>query len=181
VLDLGCGRGEWLALLTEAGYAARGVDLNPLMLERARAQGLDVACQDALAALAAQPDASLGAITAFHLVEHLPFPVLYRLFAEIARTLAPGGLLIAETPNPENLLVGSHTFYHDPTHRNPVTPTFLSFLAQYHGLGQIEILRLHPYPESARVPGNDPLTERVNGHLCGPQDYALLARRPQPA
>lgn len=181
VLDLGCGRGEWLALLTEAGYAARGVDLNPLMLERARTQGLDVACQDALAALAAQPDASLGAITAFHLVEHLPFPVLYRLFAEIARTLAPNGLLIAETPNPENLLVGSHTFYHDPTHRNPVTPTFLGFLAQYHGLAHIQILRLHPYPESAKVPGNDPLTERVNGHLCGPQDYALLARRPQPA
>ncbi|WP_142809896.1 methyltransferase domain-containing protein [Tepidiphilus olei] len=178
VLDLGCGRGEWLALLTEAGYAARGIDLNPLMLERARAQGLDVACQDALAALAAQPDASLGAVTAFHLVEHLPFPTLYRLFAEIARTLAPGGLLIAETPNPENLLVGSHTFYHDPTHRNPVTPTFLRFLAHYHGFTRIDILRLHPYPESAKVPGNDPLTERVNGHLCGPQDYALIAQRP---
>ncbi|MDM7322070.1 MAG: SAM-dependent methyltransferase, partial [Gammaproteobacteria bacterium] len=64
--------------------------------------------------------------------------------------------------------------------RNPITPTLITFLAQYHGFTNIEIRRLHPYPESAKVPGHDPLTERVNGHLCGPQDFALLAYRPQP-
>lgn len=181
ILDIGCGRGEWLRILQEEGFTARGVDQSPAMVERASAYGLEVEQDDALAALARLPEASLGGVTGFHIVEHLPFPVLFRLFAEVARVLAPGGIAIFETPNPENVLVGSHTFYHDPTHRNPITPTFLSFLAEYHGLADIEIVRLHPYPESARVPGNDPLSERLNGLLCGPQDFALVAYRPQPA
>ncbi|MBD3815360.1 MAG: methyltransferase domain-containing protein, partial [Halothiobacillus sp.] len=181
IIDLGCGRGEWLRILKEEGFNARGIDQSPAMVEHAKAYGLDVEQGDAVAALARLPESSVGGITGFHIIEHLPFPVLFRLFAEVARVLVPGGIAIFETPNPENLLVGSHTFYHDPTHRHPITPTFITFLAQYHGLGGIEILRLHPYPESAKVPGHDPLTERVNGHLCGPQDFALIAYRPHPA
>ena len=92
--------------------------------------------------------------------------------------LVPGGLILFETPNPENLLVASHTFYHDPTHRNPITPTGVEFLARYTGFGDTQIMRLHPYPDEARVKGMDPLTERVNGHLCGPQDFAIVARKP---
>jgi len=180
VVDLGCGRGEWLRILKEEGFVVRGVDQSPAMVERALAYGLEVEQGDAVAVLSQLPEGSLGGVTGFHIIEHLPFPVLFRLFAEVARVLAPGGIAIFETPNPENVLVGSHTFYHDPTHRNPITPTFISFLAQYHGLADIEIMRLHPYPESAKVPGHDPLTERVNGHLCGPQDFALIAYRPHP-
>ncbi|MFZ5513636.1 MAG: methyltransferase domain-containing protein [Pseudomonadota bacterium] len=181
IVDIGCGRGEWLRILKDEGFTARGVDQSAAMVERARAYGLDVEQGDAVAALSRLPEASLGGVTGFHIIEHLPFPVLFRLFAEVSRVLAPGGIAIFETPNPENVLVGSHTFYHDPTHRNPITPTFITFLAQYHGLAEIEIVRLHPYPESAKVPGHDPLTERVNGHLCGPQDFALVAYRPRPA
>lgn len=181
IVDIGCGRGEWLRILKDEGFKARGVDQSSAMVERATAYGLDVDQGDAVAALSRLPDASLGGVTGFHIIEHLPFPVLFRLFAEVSRVLAPGGIAIFETPNPENILVGSHTFYHDPTHRNPITPTFITFLAQYHGLAEIEIMRLHPYPETAKVPGHDPLTERVNGHLCGPQDFALVAYRPHPA
>ena len=83
-------------------------------------------------------------------------------------------------PNPENVLVGSHTFYHDPTHRNPVTPTAISFLLSYLGFSDVEVRRFNPYPEEAKVPGDDPLTARVNGHLCGPQDYAVVGRKAAP-
>lgn len=178
VLDIGCGRGEWLQLLNEAGYAATGIDTNPIMVSSCTEQQLEVLNTDALQWLQQQPDASLCAITAFHVIEHIPFDQLLRWTTEARRVLQPGGILIYETPNPENILVGSHTFYHDPTHRNPITPALLEFLAEYCGYADSELVRLHPYPEEARVVGNDPLTERVNGHLCGPQDIALLARTP---
>lgn len=179
VLDIGCGRGEWLALLGEHGYRGKGIDLNPVMVSVCRDQGLQAECADILAGLARIPDDSLAAITSFHVIEHLPFPVLFSAVEQAWRALAPGGLLILETPNPENLLVGSHTFYHDFTHRNPVTPAAITFLVRYLNFTDIRIERLNPYPESAKVPGIDLLTERVNGHLCGPQDFAVIARKPQ--
>lgn len=175
VLDIGCGRGEWLALLREQGWAVQGVDMNAVMVAACREQGLEASLGDALGFLQRLPDASLSAITGFHIIEHLPFETLYGIFEQARRVLVPGGLVLFETPNPENILVGSHTFYHDFTHRNPVTPTSISFLADYHGLVDISIERYNPYPEDAKVPGHDPLTERVNGHLCGPQDYAIIA------
>jgi O-antigen chain-terminating methyltransferase len=181
VLDIGCGRGEWLQLLNEAGYVTTGIDTNPLMVSSCTAQGLNVLDTDTLAWLKQQPDASLCAITAFHVIEHIPFAQLLRWTTEARRVLQPGGVLIYETPNPENILVGSHTFYHDPTHRNPITPTLLAFLAEYCGYDQTARVRLPPYPDEARVSGSDPLTERVNGHLCGPQDIALVARTPAAA
>lgn len=181
VADIGCGRGEWLQLLGERGIAARGVDTNPVMVDLCRAQGLDAEAGDALGWLRAQPDASLAGITAFHVIEHLPFDYLYAMVIEAQRVLVPDGRLLFETPNPENLLVGSHTFYHDFSHRNPVTPAAIRFLLSYHGFGDIDFVRSSPYPAEARVPGDDPLTERVNGHLCGPQDYAVVARKPADA
>jgi len=96
---------------------------------------------------------------------------------ECARVLVKDGSVLFETPNPENVLVGSHTFYHDFTHRNPITPTAISFLLKYHGFVEIDIIRSSPYPDEAKVPGDDPLTARVNGHLCGPQDFAVTGRR----
>lgn len=178
VLDIGCGRGEWLELLAERGIAARGVDLNSAMVAFCLERGLDVDACDGVQALSRMPPGALGAVTAFHVVEHLEFEVLYAMIANAGRALAPGGSILIETPNPENLLVGSHTFYHDFSHRNPVTPTSLAFLLEFHGFEALEMVRLNPYPASAKVPGDDPLTERVNGHLCGPQDYALIARKP---
>jgi len=179
VLDIGCGRGEWLQLLQENGYDATGIDTNPVMVSSCKEQKLNALNTDALEWLRQQPDASLCAITAFHVIEHIPFDQLLRWTTEARRVLQPGGVLIYETPNPENILVGSHTFYHDPTHRNPITPALLEFLAEYCGYSNNKLVRLHPYPEEARVSGNDPLTERVNGHLCGPQDIALVAHVPE--
>jgi len=179
VSDLGCGRGEWLELIHEHGWQARGLDLNKVMVQDCQAKGLEVTEGDVIAYLSQQDKNSLAAVTAFHIIEHLPFSSVLALFEEAIRALKPGGIIIFETPNPENVLVGSHTFYHDPTHRNPITPTSAQFLARYTGFCKIEILRLHPYPVEARVPGNEAVIERVNGHLCGPQDYALMAHKPR--
>ena len=178
IVDIGCGRGEWLQLLGEQTLPAIGIDSNAAMVERCLELGLAAQQADGLAYLQSLKDCSVAAITGFHIVEHLPFAALFALFDEAYRVLSPGGVIIFETPNPENILVGSHTFYHDPSHRNPITPTFIQFLANFLGYIDIEIRRLHPYPESANVKGIDPLTERINGHLCGPQDFAILARKP---
>ncbi len=178
VLDLGCGRGEWLQLLNENGWLTAGVDTNKMMVQDCVKLGLNVQDADVSAYLKRQASDSIKVISAFHLIEHIPFAELLSLFEEAIRVLKPGGMVVFETPNPENLLVGSHTFYHDSTHRNPLTPTAMEFLARYTGFTKIQILRLHPYPDAAKVPGNDPLTERVNGHLCGPQDYAIIAYKP---
>ncbi|HCO61626.1 MAG TPA: methyltransferase type 11 [Porticoccaceae bacterium] len=178
VVDIGCGRGEWLTLLRENSIPAIGIDSNEIMVNRCRELELTVKQNDGLVYLQSQPSASVQAVTGFHVIEHLPFPQLFDLFDEARRVLVDGGVIIFETPNPENILVGSHTFYHDPSHRNPITPTFIKFMAEYFGFIDIEIRRLHPYPEEARVVGMDTLTERVNGHLCGPQDFAIIARKP---
>ena len=180
LMDLGCGRGEWLGLLNEQGWQAEGVDINKVMVQDCVNKGLSVVQQDVISYLKQQSSDSILAVTAFHIIEHIPFASLLSLFEESIRVLKPGGLIIFETPNVENILVGSHTFYHDPTHRNPVTPTSVQFLAHYIGFCQVEIVRLHPYPEEARLPGHDPVTERLNGHLCGPQDYAIIAHKPEP-
>jgi O-antigen chain-terminating methyltransferase len=178
VIDIGCGRGEWIAMLAERGIPARGIDTNRAMVELCRKQGLTADAGDALTWLRGQADATVGAVTAFHVIEHLPFDYLFALIVEIRRVLVPGGGLLFETPNPENVLVGSHTFYHDFSHQNPITPTAIRFLLEYHGFTNIDLVRSSPYPAEARIPGDDPLTERINGHLCGPQDFGVMARKP---
>lgn len=177
VVDVGCGRGEWLEVLKTGSFEGKGLDINQVMVQICRSKGLEAEQADVIQYLRALPDSCLAALTGFHVAEHIPLDLLLCLFQEAQRVLEPGGVLILETPNPENLLVATHTFYHDPTHRNPLTPTLLGFMAQYHGFGTHEILRLNPYPAEAKVPGIDPLTERVNGHLCGPQDFALVATK----
>ena len=177
-LDIGCGRGEWLDLLRQKGFKVKGLEANAVMQKVCKEKGLDVSCEEVVLWLKAQEENSLSVVTAFHVLEHVAFSLVLSWVTEIYRVLEPGGVIIFETPNPENVLVGSHTFYHDPTHRNPLTPTLMSFLARYVGFARVEIVRLHPYPDSARVSGSDELTERVNGHLCGPQDFGLVAYKP---
>ena len=177
-LDLGCGRGVWLALLQAHGFTARGIDLNAAAVAQAQAQGLTAELGDALAWLRAQPEGSALAITAFHLMEHLPFALRLALVTECARVLRPGGLLILETPNPENIWVATHTFHHDPTHSQPLTPDSVAFLVNYCGLETVAVPRLHPYPPEAGLPGDDPTTQRLNHMTCSGQDFAVLARKP---
>lgn len=177
VVDVGCGRGEWLELLGDAGFTAYGIDLNAVNVARGRDAGLDIRHEDALRHLRGLPDGSLAAVTAFHLIEHLPFEVLVELVEEAHRVLISGGLLICETPNPENVLVGTLTFYNDPTHRHPIPPGVARFLFENRGFAGAEVLRLHPYAESLHLPGEDDLTQRFNQYFYGPQDYAVIGRK----
>ena len=115
MLDAGCGRGEWLELLKEQGITTgRGIDNNRVMVKQCEGYGLDVIEGDVIESLRDFPSASLGAVTAFHLIEHLPLNVLVKFLDETARVLKSGGIAIFETPNPENILVGAFTFYLDP-------------------------------------------------------------------
>ena len=182
ILDVGCGRGEWLELLREENLKAGGMDINRSMLAECRNRGLDVTEGDVLAHLKALPDASLGAITGFHLVEHLPFEALIAFLDETLRVLKPGGIAVFETPNPENLLVLSRFFYLDPTHHNPIPSHTLKFLVEARGLCRVEVLQLNPFDESflLRADGNNVETElatRFNSYFYGPQDYAVVGRK----
>lgn len=178
VLDLGCGRGEWLQLLIEHERTAHGVDLNPFMLDACRELGLPVSQKDALTALRELPSQSQGAVSAFHLVEHLELKTLLDLVDEVLRVLKPGGLFILETPNPANIMVGSYNFYFDPTHGNPLPAPLLKFVLEHRGFHRVEpwgITRQSgcDYELTPLVPGADDF----NGILCLPHDYALTAQK----
>jgi SAM-dependent methyltransferase len=178
ILDLGCGRGEWLEVLGDEGLQARGVDLNRAFVHECRERKLQVQEADALSYLRGLPDASLGALTAIHLLEHLPFAVLMGILDEATRVLMPGGLLLFETPNPTNLTVGARDFYLDPTHRNPLHPETMRFLAERQGLVRVSVLPLHPSPPELRLPDDGTLVvQRLNELLYGPRDFAILGYR----
>ncbi|QWP78541.1 methyltransferase domain-containing protein [Lysobacter sp. K5869] len=184
VIDIGCGRGEWLELLGEHGLVASGIDLNRDFVDNCAGTGLKVVEGDAVDVLREVPEGSVGAITSMHLVEHLPFERVVSLIDAALRALRPGGLLLLETPNPENLLVGSHYFYMDPTHLNPLPPAMLRWVVENRGFADSRIERL-----SAHRPVNAPpmLPPEVAGsksindmlwHLHIAPDYAIVARRP---
>jgi ubiquinone/menaquinone biosynthesis C-methylase UbiE len=176
ILDIGCGRGEWLELLREHHLEAYGADLNSMMVERCNSAGLKALKADAVGHLRELPDKSLSAITAFHFIEHIPFDIFVNFLDEALRVLVPGGVLILETPNPETIRVGATTFYYDPTHRNPLPPIPTRFIVEHRGFVDVEILRLHPVTEE-RLQALDENSELLNRVLFGPQDYAIIARR----
>ncbi len=179
VLDVGCGRGEWLELLRQEGFQARGVDSNRLMIETCRERQLQAEEADALEYLGRLPDASVGGVTVFHMVEHLPFRKLIRLLDEVVRVLQPGGVALFETPNPDNILVGARNFYYDPTHHNPIPSATLRFLVEARGLCQVKALPLNPCDPCNHVPDQEgnPLAQRFNEYFYGPQDYAVVGRK----
>jgi len=122
VIDIGCGRGEWIELLRDAGIPALGVDTNAVMVAECIERGFSVMHDDALTHLRSMEERAASAITGFHLIEHLPHDKVLHILREAMRVLAPGGVLIFETPNPENLITAAHRFFTDPTHRNPIPP-----------------------------------------------------------
>lgn len=148
-LDLGCGRGEWLELIGDNGFKAKGVDLDEGMLENCKSLNLNAQLKDALAAIKEAGDSSLSIVSGFHIAEHIPFDVLQDIIKESLRALKPSGLLILETPNAENISVGSHHFYQDPTHQRPLPAELLSFVADHAGFARSKILRLNESKEVA--------------------------------
>ena len=178
IVDIGCGRGEWLELLRENELVARGVDLNRLLLTQCKEMGFDVVEDDAIRYLRSLPDSSVGAVTGFHIIEHLPTDILVRVFDETVRVLKPGGIAIFETPNPGNVLVGTHNFYLDFTHRNPLPSQTVQFLLEARGLCNVQVLDLHPYPKSLQLKDDgSEVTKRFNEYFYGAQDYAVIGRR----
>lgn len=178
LLDLGCGRGEWLELLKSQGYASEGVDLNTVFAGLCRERGLQVTEADAIAHLRSLPEASRGAITAFHLIEHLQFPILVELLRESLRVLRPGGLVIFETPNPDNMLVGSNRFYTDPTHLHPLPKEYSVFLLNSVGFTDVVARSLNPDTDSLSKDSASPeLRNLLNRLFYGDQDYAVIGRK----
>jgi O-antigen chain-terminating methyltransferase len=178
VLDLGCGRGEWLELLAAVGLKARGVDTNQIFVDACRKRGLDVTESDAIDHLRGLPSGALGGITGFHIIEHLSLKRLIQLIDETVRVLKPGGLAIFETPNPQNVLVGCHNFYIDPTHEKPLPAVTVQFMLEARGLCDVEILYLHPYAEVFNVRDEESeVASRFNDYFYGPQDYAVIGKR----
>ncbi len=190
VVDLGCGRGEFLALLKDAGVAARGVEANAQMVEESRARSLDVVRGDLVEFLRAEADGALGGVFAAQVAEHLPPAVLQQLLAESFRVLRRGGLLALETVNPRSVVGFLEVYNRDPTHERPLHPDTLAFMAAAAGFSDVRIeyrspvevtSRLQPIPtdglpERAARLLNENL-ERIDALLYGPQEYVLFATR----
>lgn len=174
--DIGCGRGEWLEIMNEAGFAAHGVDLDQGMLQDCRDRNLDVTQGEGIAHLANLPDNSQALVTVFHVVEHIEFAQLVELIRHAKRILVPGGMLILETPNPENLVVGTSNFYLDPTHQRPIPFQLLSFLVEYEGFARVETIRLQE-SKALKEATAPTLYEVLSG--VSP-DYAVIATKAGP-
>jgi O-antigen chain-terminating methyltransferase len=185
VIDIGCGRGEWLEALRDNVLIGRGIDMNRVFIEACRGLGLEVIEGDAIDSLRAMHEGSAGAVTAMHVVEHLPFEHVITLLDEIRRVLRPGGLIVVETPNPENLSVAHHWFYMDPTHRNPLPPEVLRWMVEACGFDRARIERLTAARELNAPPllqEDMPGASSINAVLASlnaAPDYAIVARRPQ--
>lgn len=141
-VDLGVGRGEWIELAREHGFHTIAVDNNPDIVAAARNRGFEVVEADALDYLAQAPEGSLGAVTGFHLIEHLQSPQRLRFVRDAWRALARGGWLILEWPNMRHPLVAQYTFWLDPTHQSPLPSELMAFMAEYAGFEDIAIVRL---------------------------------------
>jgi O-antigen chain-terminating methyltransferase len=194
VLDIGCGRGEFLDLLRQRGISARGIDLNQAMVEDARSRGLDATCADALTYLRALPDASLGGVFAAQVVEHLTPAYLGALLETAAEKIRPGGRIVLETINPRCWVAFFESYLRDPTHVRPLHPETLQYLLRVRGFQRVELRFSSPVAPADRLQSvvlpdardsaladavaviNDNTT-RLNGWLFSFQDYAVVATK----
>jgi O-antigen chain-terminating methyltransferase len=186
ILDIGCGRGEWLEVLGENELVAKGIDLNRSMVGYCQELDLDVSEAEAINHLRGLKSNSLGAVTGIHIIEHITFRRLIVLLDEVLRVLKPGGVVIFETPNPENLIVGACNFYLDPTHLNPLPPPMIQFVAETRGFVKVGIERLTanrnfnyqaPVFLDADETGAEklnPIIQLVQDCFFGAPDYAII-------
>jgi O-antigen chain-terminating methyltransferase len=175
VLDIGCGRGEFLEMMREDGVDAIGIDLAEESVAQCRGKGLTAELADLFPYLAAQPEGAFDGIFSSQVVEHIEPARLPEMIRLCASRLRPGGLLAIETPNPECLAIFATHFYLDPTHVRPVPHPLLAFYMQEAGFGSIEVHPLSPAIES--MPEVGELPEGFRRKFFGGLDYAILGRR----
>ncbi|MGB2757957.1 MAG: methyltransferase domain-containing protein [Acidimicrobiia bacterium] len=188
VLDIGCGRGELIEQLVASGIDASGVDTDADMVEDARRRNVTTHHNDGASYLRSLPEHSLGAITAIHVVEHIPIGPLVEMLELVVTRLAPGGIFIAETPNPASLIVLGNSYVLDPSHVWPMHPALMSLLCERAGFADIELQYFSPatdyhlplIEQSDEVPEwtatINAAFEKLNTVLFGPQEYAVIAR-----
>ena len=189
VLDLGCGRGEFLDLLREAGIDGLGVDGNAEMIGRCRGRGLSAEVGDVIDFLAGRVPSSFGGIFAAQLVEHLPPRLLGGFLESCHRALRPGGRLVLETVNPRSIVALVEAFYRDLSHEKPLHPETLDFVLRAAGFREVELRYSSPVPERARLlplttaelgSGTSTINQnfgKLNAFLFGDQDYAAIATK----
>jgi 2-polyprenyl-3-methyl-5-hydroxy-6-metoxy-1,4-benzoquinol methylase len=175
VLDIGCGRGEFLELMRDARVAARGIDLDREFVDLCRGNGLAAEVADLFAYLAGLPDASLDGIFSAQVVEHLAPGQLPEMIRLAAQKLRRGGSLVIETPNPECLAIFATHFYLDPTHARPIPHALLVFYMEEYGIGGIEVHQRSPAIES--MPALAELPEGFRQAFFGGLDYAVIGRK----
>jgi O-antigen chain-terminating methyltransferase len=175
VLDIGCGRGEFLELMRDAGVEARGIDLGEESVAECRAKGLSADRADLFEYLPQLPEGSLDGIYCGQVVEHLQPERLPEFVKLASAALERGGMLAIETPNPECLAIFATHFYLDPTHTRPVPHPLLAFYLEEFGFGLIEVHRLAPAVES--MPALAALPEEFRTAFFGSLDYAITARK----
>ena len=169
VLDLGCGRGEFLELLKENNIPCLGVEQNPAMAAALKEKGLPFVQKEVLEFIR-EPGEAFFAVTAFHFIEHLAPDAAFALLNGLAARLQDGGLLVLETPNPASL-ASFLNFHKDPGHKTPWHPETLKFYLKQAGFKDIRIEFLHPFPPRPDVSLPKDLTDLLLGY----QDYAAVA------
>jgi O-antigen chain-terminating methyltransferase len=187
ILDLGCGRGEFLELLKEAGLPGKGIDLNEDMIHVCQEQGLDVEQGNFFDYLHAQPDDSLGGILACQVIEHLSVEDMIEFVKLCHQKLQKGAQAVFETVNPLSIVVSATNFYMDLSHIRQVHPTAFQFLADAIGFSNTQIRFLEPFPDEAKLQllsGQDVSSTQINDNfrrlndiLFGYQDYALICQK----
>jgi 2-polyprenyl-3-methyl-5-hydroxy-6-metoxy-1,4-benzoquinol methylase len=175
VLDIGCGRGEFLEVMRKAGIAAYGIDLDSSSVEECRNKGLSAEVADLFSYLASETGEPFDGIFAAQLAEHLPPALLPRMIKLCASRLKPGGVLALETPNPESLAIFATHFYIDPTHTRPIPPALMAFYFEEFGLGRIEVHRR--FPAGDTMPEVKELPQSVQEKFFGSLDYAIIGRK----
>jgi O-antigen chain-terminating methyltransferase len=175
VLDIGCGRGEFLEVMRDAGVPARGIDLSPESVAQCRGKGLEAEFADLFVYLAAQPDGEFDGILSSQVVEHLPPDRVPEMIRLCGAKLRRGGALAIETPNPECLAIFATYFYLDPTHTRPMPHQYLQFCMEEAGLTAIEVHKLAPAIDTMPELGSLPVDFRQR--FFGGLDYAIIGRR----
>ncbi len=178
VVDFGSEAGEWIKMLAERGQSVTGVFAREADASDVDAdKDTEIVISDPLAWMQEQKDRSVDLITAFQVIERMPFDRLVTLLREVFRVLKPGGRVILETPNPESLLVGAYKFWLDPARQRPLPPELMERLMHSLAFDSVEVIRLHPDPRATTWRDRDGVPQELCNLIAGFDDYAIVAER----